>query len=131
MERCEVSDVFAVTPQRLFEAWMDSTEHRSFTGSAAEIENRIGGRFTAWDGYIEGTTLELVPFRRIVQSWRTTDFPEGSPDSKLVVGFEEVADGTRITLTHTDIPDGQSEGYERGWIDYYFAPMRDYFSAGS
>jgi hypothetical protein len=35
--------------------------------------------------------------------------------------------GTEITLHHTAIPDGQS-GYEQGWRDNYFDPMREYFS---
>jgi len=26
-------------------------------------------------------------------------------------------EGTKITLIHTDIPDGQGEGYRKGWID--------------
>jgi hypothetical protein len=27
---------------------------------------RVGGKFTAWDGYIEGITLEMEPDKRIV-----------------------------------------------------------------
>jgi hypothetical protein len=41
--------------------------------------------------------------------------------------LKEVPGGTEITLHHTAIPDGQS-GYEQGWRDNYFDPMREYFS---
>ena len=126
-EKLSMSTVLAATPQRVFRAWLDSREHGAFTGGAAEIDARVGGRFSAWDGYIEGTTLELEPPRRIVQFWRTTEFPEGSPDSRLEVLLEEVPEGARLTLVHTEIPDGQSESYRQGWEDYYFAPMRKYF----
>ena len=50
------------------------------TGSPAEVKARVKGKFTAWDGYISGETLEMKPNIRIVQAWQTTEFPEGSPD---------------------------------------------------
>ena len=127
-EAIEVSTLLPVTPQRLYEAWLDGDEHGKFSGGIAEVDPRVGGRYSAWDGYITGVTLELQPPRRILQSWRTSDFPPGSPDSRLEVLMKEEADGTRLTLRHTDIPDGQGEDYRQGWLDYYFEPMMAYFS---
>jgi len=117
-----------VTPERLYRAWLDSAEHGAFTGSEAQIDPQVGGSFTAWDGYIQGTTLELQPYRRILQAWRTSDFPQGSADSRLEVLLEEVEGGVQITLHHSDIPTGQGEEYRQGWEDYYFQPMQAYFS---
>ena len=37
----------------------------------------VGGKFTAWDGYIFGKYLELDDGKRVVQEWTSTDFPEG------------------------------------------------------
>ena len=98
------------------------------TGSQAEVQAGTGGAFTAWDGYISGKTLELEPHRRIVQTWRTSEFPEGSADSHVEILLEETAEGTKLTLVHTNIPDGQADGYKEGWDDFYFTPMRAYFS---
>lgn len=126
-ERIEVSDVFPVTQKALYEAWLDSGKHSAFTGSPAVIDRRVGGTFTAWDGYISGTTIAVEPFGRILQTWRTTDFPEGAPSSEIEVVFREAPEGTRLTIIHTDIPDGQGEGYRKGWVDYYFTPMKQYF----
>ena len=127
METLEMSAEFKVSPQRLYEAWLDGEEHSAFTGSGASGEPQVGGQYTAWDGYIQGVNLELEPYRRIVQSWRTTEFPEASPDSRLELILEAVKGATRITLHHTDIPDGQEEMYREGWEEYYFKPMRAYF----
>lgn len=127
-EALNMSTDLPAAPETVYTAWLDSAEHSAFTGSPAQIDNQAGGRFTAWDNYIEGTTLELHPFKRILQSWRTTEFPESSPDSLLEVLFEPSDSGTRLTLNHTNIPDGQSENYRQGWEDYYFAPMFEYFS---
>ena len=42
-----------------------------------------GAAFTAWDNYIWGRNLVLDPNRRIVQSWRTTQFHTDDPDSQI------------------------------------------------
>lgn len=124
-----VSDVMPTKPADVYDAWMSSDRHAAMTGDPATIDPRVGGAFEASNGYITGTTLELEAGRRIVQSWRTTDFEAADPDSQIEVLFEPDAGGTRVTLHHTSIPDGQS-GYEQGWHDYYFEPMRAYFGPG-
>jgi activator of HSP90 ATPase len=98
------------------------------TGGSADIDPRVGGAHSAWDGYITGITLELEPDHRIVQSWRTSEFPADSPDSRLEITLETVSDGTRLTLRHSEIPTGQGASYESGWVENYFQPMAAYFS---
>ena len=125
----EISKFFPGTPTaELFNAWLESEAHSGFTGSPARVDPGEGAEFSAWDGYISGRTLAVEPHSRILQSWRTTEFPEGSPDSQLEILFEDKGDGTQLTLIHTDIPDGQGEIYRQGWQEYYFIPMQEYFS---
>ncbi len=80
MESVVLEEWFAVPPKRLYRAWLDSEEHGAFTGGEAEIDPVPGGAFSAWDGYISGTTLVLDPPRRIEQAWRTIDFPPDAPE---------------------------------------------------
>jgi uncharacterized protein YndB with AHSA1/START domain len=124
-----ISTVLSAPPKRIYEAWMSSAEHGAFTGDTAEIEARVGGVHTAFSGYIAGRTLELVPSKRIVQSWRTTEFPEGSADSRLELTLEAVKGGAKLTLHHSQIPDGQGPQYEEGWKENYFVPMAVYFKS--
>lgn len=70
-----VSAVIAASPERLYNAWLSETEHSAMTEGAASIEPNVGGRFTAWDGYISGETIELVENKKVVQTWRTVEFP--------------------------------------------------------
>jgi uncharacterized protein YndB with AHSA1/START domain len=107
---------------------LDSDAHTAFTGGAAKVDAAIGGKFTAWDGYIHGRTVDLLQGRRIVQTWRTKEFPPASPDSRLEVQFESAEGQTRVTILHSNIPEGQGERYKKGWYDHYFTPMREYFA---
>jgi activator of HSP90 ATPase len=127
-ESIKVSAVIPSTPQVIFKAWLSGSEHSAMTGSAAKSTARVGGAFSAWDGYISGKTLELESPRRILQSWRTTEFSPNAPDSRLEVILEETKSGTKVTFVHTAIPEGQGASYRQGWIDYYFTPMKEYFS---
>jgi uncharacterized protein YndB with AHSA1/START domain len=125
-----VSEVIPATKERLYAAWLDSTEHSAFTADVAAIEPYVGGSHSTFSGYATGEVLALEPNRRIVQSWRSSDFPEGAADSRLEVTFEETAGGTMITLLHTGIPSGQSDQYRDSWLQYYLQRMKQYF-AGS
>jgi activator of HSP90 ATPase len=125
----KVSAVIPARPETIYKAWLSGKEHAAMTGSAAKAIARVGGAFAAWDGYISGKNLELSSPGRILQSWRTTEFPADAPDSRLEVLLEEAKGGTKVTLIHTDIPEGQEASYRQGWVEYYFAPMKEYFSA--
>jgi activator of HSP90 ATPase len=102
--------------------------HAAMTGSAAKVTGKVGGKFSAWDGYIFGTTLELTPNERILQAWRTSEFPEDAPDSRVEIIFEEASTGTKITLAHSNMPEDQADDYRQGWEDFYFKPMKEYFA---
>jgi hypothetical protein len=78
----------------IFAAWMDSAEHSAFTGDEAMVVNKVGGEHRAAGGYIQGRTLELNEGARIVQSWRTTEFPPESPDSRVEITLEPTMGGT-------------------------------------
>jgi len=120
------SDLIPSDSSTLYHAWLNSTAHSAMTGGEAECSEELGAAFTAWDGYIQGSNVSLSPVEEIVQRWRTDDFNEEDEDSVITVHFKDTADGCLLTLTHTQIPDGQPD-YKQGWDDHYFTPMKQYF----
>ncbi len=124
----KLSCTLQASPEAVYDTWIDSAGHAAMTGAPAEIGKRVGDAYSAWDGYISGRTLELVPGRRIVQSWRTTDFADEEPDSTITIELEPTKTGVRLTLLHSGVPDDQTDYENGGWRDFYFAPMKAYFS---
>jgi activator of HSP90 ATPase len=124
----KLSCTLPASPQDIYDAWLDSATHSAMTGAGAKIAKRVGGSFGAWNGYITGKTVELIPGRRIVQSWRTTEFADDDPDSTITVELKPAKTGTRLTLTHRGVPDGETSYENGGWEDNYFAPMKAYFA---
>jgi uncharacterized protein YndB with AHSA1/START domain len=96
--------IVSATPDEVYDAFVDAKKHSTFTGSKATCDPRVGGEFTAWDGYISGKNLELEKGKRIVQEWMTTDWPENYPRSRLELTFKNVKGGTEISMTHSEVP---------------------------
>jgi uncharacterized protein YndB with AHSA1/START domain len=129
-DNISMSDIIPASPERVYAAWLDPEQHALMTGAAASDEG--GGRFTAWDGYITGRTVSAVPHEKIVQAWRTTEFPPDAPDSMLTITFTAAEGGaTRIGLLQETIPEGQAAAYKKGWDEHYFGPMKSWFARTS
>lgn len=126
-ERIELRTTLPATAEAVFDAWIDGEAHGTMTGAGATSDPKAGGRFTAWDGYIEGAHVELDRPRRIVQRWRTSEFPEGAPDSIVEIALTPKGSQVELQIVHREIPAGQGARYEQGWQDFYFAPMREHF----
>lgn len=119
---------FPVNSETIYRDWLSTKIHTLFTGGVAKIEPFVGGKHSAWDGYIWGETLALESGKKIVQSWTTSNFPDGHHPSQLELQFEDEPGGCKLTLIHTDIPEGLGKEYEQGWHDNYYQPMMDYYS---
>jgi activator of HSP90 ATPase len=121
------TETFQAKPAEVYEALVDPKRHSKFTGSRATGKPKVGERFTAWDGYISGKHLALKPGERIVQEWRTSEWPEGHPPSIVEITLKEFGNGTRLRMVHSKVPAEQVESYRQGWIDFYWAPLKRYF----
>jgi uncharacterized protein YndB with AHSA1/START domain len=114
MESFTTSRIIPAPPELLYECWIDADNHSAMTGASASSDPKLGGGFTAREGYIEGTHLELEPFTHIL-------------DSLLEIVLEPSNGGTLLTINHSELPDGQGDSYKLGWAESYFDPMTTYF----
>ena len=113
--------------QEIYSAWLSSNGHSKMTGGKAIASNQIGDTFSAWDGYISGKNLLLEVNKRIIQSWRTSEFEENEADSQIEIRLSETGGKTQITLIHSNLSDS-GEHYKKGWGVHYFQPMKLFFS---
>jgi activator of HSP90 ATPase len=68
----------------------------------------------------------LVKGKRIVQEWKTTEWPD-YPPSIVEFTLKKKGIGTKLTMVHSKVPSEQAESYRQGWIDFYWEPMKKYF----
>lgn len=116
---------FACVPKDVYEALMDEEKHAAFTGGKATIERRVGGKFSTFDGWAEGKTIELIPNQKIVQEWRGSDWPEGVYSRATFALKKSPSGGTLLTFTQTGVPAEFAKDIAKGWKDYYWKPMKE------
>ena len=114
---------FAAAPQEIYEMLMDAKKHGAFTGEKASMSRKVGGKITAYGGYITGTNLELEANRRIVQKWRCTEWAK-NVFSIAVFELEPTKKGTRLTFVHVGVPDNDYQDKVTGWKESYWDKMK-------
>lgn len=114
------------TPHDIFEAFMDSKIHSKFTESKAVISREIGGKFSAFDGSLNGENLELEQDKKIVQTWRSDedDWPK-KHFSTISITLNPIDEGTEIIFKQEDVPDAVYKSVKNGWNEYYWNPLKE------
>ena len=119
--------VIPASPKEVYETYVNPEKHGEFTDSKATGKPKVGGKYSAWDGYIFGKYLVLEEGKRIVQEWTTTDWVEGYGPSKLELTFCAVPGGTEIAMVHSNVPKEQADEVAEGWVEFYWNPLKEYF----
>ncbi|HVS86852.1 MAG TPA: SRPBCC domain-containing protein [Candidatus Acidoferrum sp.] len=119
---------FSVSPNALFELYLNSRKHAVATGAPAKLSRKIGGAWQAYGGMIGGRNLLIVPGRLIVQSWRAKFWKKGDV-SILVLKFARTRSGTGVDLVHVEVPSYDQKGVRGGWPKYYWRPWKRYLAS--
>ena len=120
----------SATPQAIYDILMDSKAHTTLTGAKAKISTKDGGAFEVYDGYAFGKNIDLLPGKRIVQTWRAKeDKWPADHDSIIVFELNPLGKGrTRLVFEHREVPAALADNFKQGWIDFYWTPLRKMFN---
>ena len=89
---------------------------------------KVGGRFTAGGGWIDGMNVELVKDKLIVQAWRGNDddWPKGYYSAVRFL-FTKVLGGARLDFLHSGVPATAYDMIRDGWLEYHWGPLKRTF----
>ncbi|HLC47723.1 MAG TPA: SRPBCC domain-containing protein [Candidatus Norongarragalinales archaeon] len=118
------------SPAEVYDMLADPRKHSEFTGAKAAGTDRLGGKFSTWDGYSFGRNLDLARGKKIVQEWQTTNWPKGAKPSKVILSFYAKGKGTLLKFMQADVPSELLGDLKQGWIDFYWNPLKEYFKKG-
>jgi activator of HSP90 ATPase len=97
------SVLFRTSPQVLFDLYLDSRRHSLSTSAPATISRKVGGKFKACEGQLEGKNLLIVPGKQIVRLWRATHWRK-QDWSILILSFSAATGGAEVDLIHVGVP---------------------------
>ena len=121
------SEFIPAAPSAVYRTFVDAKTHIAVTGANATFERREGGKFSVADGYITGRFLRLQSSRRIVQEWRTAEWPKNAPPSLLELRFLPRENGTEIRMVQSQVPADQAQRFRKGWTEHFWTPLKKYF----
>jgi len=117
------SVVLPAPAESLFEMYTDPAKHAVITGAPVAISIEPGSAFQAFNGTLTGATLQIIPRRLVIQSWRSTKFNDGDPGSTLILAFTPEGTNGGIDLVHLDVPAHNYQSVVEGWETHYWGPM--------
>ena len=115
---------FRLSPERVYHLLVDAKLHAALTGQKAEIDEQVGGRFSTRAGRVTGINVDLVPGKRVVQAWRTKEFPDGIFSMATFQLVRTKDGGTDLTLIHRGVPKELIPAVERDWRECYWEKIR-------
>ena len=113
------------SPHSVYTTLVDPKEHAKFSGGAARLAAKPGGRFSHYDDSLSGFVLHLDKDRRIVLAWRSSGWPEGHYSVADFV-LTRVKGGTRIEFSQYGIPASDFADISDGWRQYYWDALKAY-----
>jgi activator of HSP90 ATPase len=117
---------FTASPCELFAIYLDSKKHGAAIDDTVTISRKLGARFTAFGGMLQGRNLMIVPNRMIVQSWRGNSWRTGDADSILILLFSKAGRGGQIELIQANVPVHTYARIKNGWPKHYWVPGKAY-----
>lgn len=108
-------------PAEVFDYLTTEAGMTAWMGQHAVLDPRPGGGFAVdIAGYaIRGQYLQVDRPRRVVVSWGVTGSPDLPPGASTVAfTLTPIAQGTRVDLLHSELPDTELEGHADGWTHF-------------
>jgi activator of HSP90 ATPase len=116
-------------PKEVYDALVNSKRHSKFTGASAKIGSKPGSAFTCYGNYISGVTLDLVPGRRVVQAWRSRNWPPGHFSIVTFALSRKGKGQTELRFTQIGVPAGDYPEKNKGWRTHYWEPMKKFLES--
>jgi len=113
----------AAKPETVWGLLVDPAKATRWMGLEAWLDPRPGGLYRVRvtpTRTARGEFVEVDPPRRLVYTfgWEEPDALVSPGGSTVVLELVPEGDGTRVRLTHRDLPSGASDGHARGWEHY-------------
>ncbi|XP_001950637.1 activator of 90 kDa heat shock protein ATPase homolog 1-like isoform X2 [Acyrthosiphon pisum] len=101
----------------------------AFTQQSVTFQTIKGGKFQLFDGNITGEFIELCPGKKIVQNWRTKQWPDWLY-STVTVTINQEEDHTKVRVALVGVPKSDEAITRQNWERYYFTPIKRTFGYG-
>jgi activator of HSP90 ATPase len=130
VQTIEFTQTFQCKASDLYNVFVDVSMVTAFTRGHVKLDATKNGEFVLFGGNIRGKFNELVPGKKITQSWRYKPWP-ADHYSQVTLNFNDKEDHTELHVVQTGVPKAEVEATRQNWHRYYFDSIRSTFGFGS
>jgi uncharacterized protein YndB with AHSA1/START domain len=113
-------------PKRVMELLTDPVLIRKWSGEDAVLENKVGGSFEMFDGWVKGEVIKTGD-NELAYTWKAADWAEDAQPSEVHYLLKADEGGTKVTVKHTGFPnEKERDSHKSGWTDFFFDPLEDF-----
>lgn len=109
----------------VWQAFVDPATIKEWSGAPAVMDDKVGTKFSLWNGDIVGKNVEVVNppagGKKLVQDWQEKNW---SAPSKVTFTLQEENGVTIVDLLHENVPEKRYQSIDQGWRQYYLGPMK-------
>lgn len=118
--------LFNASADDLYEYLTNARKLQKIIGGKVSSDAKPSGNFSAYDGYLFGTFVEVVPGKKIVQKWACEDFPKNQFSDVKIELKKKTDKQTELIFTQENVPEELFEDLSAGWNEFYWDPIKDY-----
>lgn len=137
--RITMNDVFKGSKDEVYSIFVDVNKIKLWSQNSLRFKHssnlsesnefQKGTKFDLFSNNVSGTVTKLNPSDSIEMQWRLRQWPE-SHFSTVTMKFEQVDDGTKVSLEQTSVPSEFVQNTTEGWRRYYFSAIKSTFMLG-
>ncbi len=118
------------SPATVFKALTDARQIAAWSGQAARIGRKVGGRFEMFDGWATGRVVVYHAPTSLAYTWRVDTWRSEWDNSLVEWRLSRGPRGTQVELKHCLLPTAkEARDHKGGWDEYVFEPLADYLNA--
>jgi activator of HSP90 ATPase len=119
---------FTTTAKELYDVFVQPEKLAAWTRSKPLIEPKVGGKLVLFQGNVKGEFLALEEGKKIEQTWRLPQWPEGRIQSTglttghyciLKMVFDQGMESTTLRVAWSGVPTGEEDITRRNFREYY------------
>jgi len=125
MKNIQQTYTIAATPVEVWRALTEPKIIERWSDASAKFVPQAGMDYSLWDGSIVGKIVEVVPNKKLAQTWKPNDWT--IENSIVTFTLTPTDDGTLVELLHENVEEFDYEGTTEGWDVYYLGAIKRMF----
>ena len=106
----------------VWDALVNAKTIEKWGAGKAKMSDKQEEEFTLWDGEVHGKNLEVVPQKKLVQEWYSSDDPTRT--TKVTFTLTHKDGCTTLYLKHEKVGPKNFKSIDSGWDEYYLGEIK-------